>query len=51
MFIGLNMIIINMIQKLGNIFPFKFWIWIPLIVVSYNDIFCILENFRVLIDC
>ena len=35
--VEVRILIINMIQKLGYIFPFNFWIWIPLMAVTSDD--------------
>ena len=40
--VDVNVMIINMIPKLGYNFTFMFWIWIPLMTVIYYNIFDIL---------
>ena len=45
----MNIISINIIQKLGYIFPFKFWIWIPIMVVIYDKTLYIYRTYRAII--
>ena len=35
--VEVKIIILNVIQKLGYIFPLKFWSWIPLTAVIYDN--------------
>ena len=47
--VDVKIISINIIQKLGYIFPFKFWIWIPVMVVIYDETLYIYWTYRAII--
>ena len=49
--VEVNIMILNMIHKLGYTFLFKFWSWIPLTAVIYHAFLCILGLLGVFLDC